>query len=86
MPRLIIDSHLDLAWCAVYFNRDLTLDVDAIRARESHMSDERARGKNVLSLGILGALFGLPVDSIRAAVKRRFGKKAAGLIKGRPVF
>ncbi|HEV2718989.1 MAG TPA: 2-oxoacid:acceptor oxidoreductase subunit alpha [Thermoanaerobaculia bacterium] len=33
-------------------------------------------GKNVLALGILGTLFGLPVDSIRAAVKRRFGKKA----------
>ena len=33
-------------------------------------------GKNVLALGMLGALFGLPVDSIRAAVKRRFGKKA----------
>src|SRR6266550_1473910 len=33
-------------------------------------------GKNVLALGILGSLLGLPVDSIRAAVKRRFGKKA----------
>ena len=36
-------------------------------------------GKNVLALGILGALFGLPSDSIRAAVKRRFGKKAAAV-------
>jgi 2-oxoglutarate ferredoxin oxidoreductase subunit alpha len=33
-------------------------------------------GKNVLALGILGALFGLPVEAIRTAVKRRFGKKA----------
>ncbi len=33
-------------------------------------------GKNVLSLGMLGTLFGLPVDDIRKAVKRRFGKKA----------
>ena len=33
-------------------------------------------GKNVLALGILGALFGLPIDSIRAAVQRRFAKKA----------
>jgi membrane dipeptidase len=49
MPRLIFDSHLDLAWSAIFFNRDLTLSVDAIRARESSMSDERARGKNVLS-------------------------------------
>jgi membrane dipeptidase len=39
-----------LAWSAVFFNRDLTLPVDDIRARESSMSDERARGKNVLSL------------------------------------
>lgn len=50
MPRLIFDSHLDLAWSAVFFNRDLTLPVAGIRARESSMSDERARGKNVLSL------------------------------------
>lgn len=49
MPRLIFDSHLDLAWSAIFFNRDLTLSVDEIRARESSMSDERARGKNVLS-------------------------------------
>jgi len=33
-------------------------------------------GKNVLSLGILASLFGLPADDIRSAVKRRFGKKA----------
>jgi membrane dipeptidase len=49
-PRPIIDSHLDLAWCAVFFNRDLTQSVDAIRAREAGMTDEKARGKNVLSL------------------------------------
>lgn len=50
MPRLIFDSHLDLAWSAVFFNRDLTLPLEAIRQRESSMSDERARGKNVLCL------------------------------------
>jgi 2-oxoglutarate ferredoxin oxidoreductase subunit alpha len=33
-------------------------------------------GKNVLALGMLGAMFGLPVDSIRSAVLRRFGKKS----------
>lgn len=32
-------------------------------------------GKNVLSLGIVGALFGLPTDAIRAAVQKRFAKK-----------
>src|SRR5215213_7133036 len=50
MPRLIFDSHLDLAWCAVFYNRDLTQDVEAIRARERGMTDERSRGRNVLSL------------------------------------
>jgi membrane dipeptidase len=48
--RLIFDSHLDLAWCAVSFNRDLTLPVDEIRRREAHMTDHPARGRNVLSL------------------------------------
>ncbi|HEY7116943.1 MAG TPA: membrane dipeptidase [Tepidisphaeraceae bacterium] len=50
MPRLIFDSHLDLAWSAVFFNRDLTLEVDQIRRRESEMTDEPSRGHNVLSL------------------------------------
>lgn len=48
--RPIFDSHLDLAWCAVFFNRDLTQPVQAIRDRERGMTDERARGNNVLSL------------------------------------
>ena len=50
MPRLIFDSHLDLAWSAVFFNRDLTREVEEIRAREAGMTDKRARGRNVLSL------------------------------------
>ena len=50
MTRPIIDSHLDLAWSAVSFNRDLTLDVSEIRQREAGMTDERSRGHNTLSL------------------------------------
>src|SRR3954452_13302118 len=50
MPRLIFDSHLDLAWSAVFYNRDLTAPLDSIRAREAGMTDERARGNNVLCL------------------------------------
>jgi membrane dipeptidase len=50
MPRLVFDSHLDLAWCAVSYNRDLTLDVEPIRGREHGMTDEPSRGRNVLSL------------------------------------
>jgi membrane dipeptidase len=48
--RPIFDAQLDLAWCAVSFNRDLTLDVDDVRRREAHMTDERCRGRAVLCL------------------------------------
>jgi membrane dipeptidase len=50
MPRLIFDSHLDLAWSAVFYNRDLAQPLDAIRAREAGMTDVRGRGNNVLCL------------------------------------
>ncbi|HWE04404.1 MAG TPA: membrane dipeptidase [Tepidisphaeraceae bacterium] len=49
MLRPIIDAHLDLAWSALYFNRDLTLEVDAVRAREERMTDERGRSRNTLT-------------------------------------
>ena len=48
--RLIFDSHLDLGWCAVSYNRDLTLPVEEIRRRETGMTDEPSRGKNTLTL------------------------------------
>ena len=50
MTRMIFDSHLDLAWSAVSFNRDLTLEVDEIRRREADMTDVRSRGRNTVSL------------------------------------
>src|SRR5688500_2413595 len=51
MPkRLIIDAHLDLGWCAVSFNRDLTLPVDEIRRSEAGMNDTYGCGMNTLSL------------------------------------
>ena len=53
MRRLIFDSHLDLAWSAVFYNRDLTQPLDALRAREAGMSDARGRGNNVLCLAEL---------------------------------
>ncbi len=46
----IIDAHLDLAWNALSFNRDLTLEVEQIRAGEAGMTDEPARGRNTVSL------------------------------------
>src|SRR5882724_3130899 len=50
MTRPIFDSHLDLAWSAVSFNRDLTLEVEEIRRRERDMTDAPARGRNTLTL------------------------------------
>lgn len=46
----LIDSHLDLAWNAVAFERDLTRSVDEINAAESEYSDSAARGGAVVSL------------------------------------
>jgi membrane dipeptidase len=48
--RPILDCHLDLAWCAVSFNRDLTRSVEEIRASEAGMTDEKSRGHNTLTL------------------------------------
>ncbi len=38
-------------------------------------------GKNILALGVLAAVFGLPADAIRAAVQNRFKKKAAAVVE-----
>lgn len=46
----IIDAHLDLAWNALSFNRDLTLEVETIRRQEAHMDDEPGRGRCTTSL------------------------------------
>ncbi len=40
----IFDAHLDLAWNALSFNRDLTLPVEETRRRERLMSDHPSRG------------------------------------------
>jgi membrane dipeptidase len=46
----IIDAHLDLAWNALSWNRDLTLDLADLNAIESPMTDHRARGHATVSL------------------------------------
>ena len=43
--HLIFDSHLDLAWNAVTWNRDLLSDVSAINALEEGMKDEKFRSR-----------------------------------------
>ena len=47
---IIFDAHLDLAWNAVSFNRDLTLSVQEIQEREQGMTDEPSRGRNTVTL------------------------------------
>lgn len=48
--RPIIDAHLDLAWNALYFNRDLLASVAQVRRAEQGMDDEHARGRNTITL------------------------------------
>ena len=50
MSRPIIDAHLDLAWNALSFNRDLRLEIDHMRLMESEMTDERSRGNCTISI------------------------------------
>jgi membrane dipeptidase len=46
----IFDAHLDLAWNALSYNRDLTLTVEQLRQRETGMTDQRSRGNVTLTL------------------------------------
>src|SRR5436190_7967706 len=46
----IIDAHLDLAWNALSWNRDLTRPLQEIRAAEAAMIDRAARGKSAVCL------------------------------------
>lgn len=48
--RPIIDSHLDLSWNALSFDRDQRDTVEQINQREKHMTDELARGRATTSL------------------------------------
>ena len=48
-PIPIFDAHLDLAWCAVFFNRDLKADVHEVRRRERGMTDEPSRGRGTVT-------------------------------------
>ncbi|MDZ4819168.1 MAG: membrane dipeptidase [Planctomycetota bacterium] len=48
--RLILDSHLDLAWNALSYNRDQTETVNQINAREAGMVDHGARNHATTSL------------------------------------
>ena len=50
-PQLpIIDAHLDVAWNALSFNRDLTLPLDVLREAEADATDGPFRGRCLVSL------------------------------------
>jgi membrane dipeptidase len=44
---ITVDSHLDLAWNALSWNRDLTLTVPELRRREAGMTEEHRGGSTV---------------------------------------
>jgi len=46
----IIDAHLDLAWNALFWDRDLTLGLNELNARDAEMTDHRARGRATVCL------------------------------------
>ena len=48
--RPIIDAHLDLAWNALSYGRDLTQPLTAINAYETGMTDDKCRGHATVSL------------------------------------
>lgn len=48
--RGLIDAHLDLAWNALSFDRDLLLEVAALRAIEQGLTDEPSRGRCTVTL------------------------------------
>ncbi|MCA9248170.1 MAG: membrane dipeptidase [Planctomycetales bacterium] len=72
--KRIIDSHLDLAWNALSFDRDQTLAVEEINTQEAAMHDVRGRGNATTSLPELrasGVAVCLATILVRAnAVKR----------------
>src|SRR4051812_33929041 len=47
--RPMIDAHLDLAWAAIHYNRDMLASVADVRRAEAGVTDEKARGRNTLT-------------------------------------
>lgn len=59
--RLIVDAHLDLAWNALQWNRDLQQSVYTLRTQEGHLKNP-GRGQNTVALpelrcGAIGLCF-----------------------------
>ncbi len=48
--RLLIDGHLDLAWNALSWGRDITLELDQLNRDETGMTDHPSRGRATTTL------------------------------------
>ena len=48
--KLIFDSHLDLAWNAISWKRDITLPLGEMNQRDAQLTDHVARGRATVSL------------------------------------
>ena len=55
MVRPLFDAHLDLAWNALSFDRDLTLDLETMRNGERSMKDVPGRGNCTITIPELKA-------------------------------
>lgn len=99
--RLIIDSHLDLAWNALGWKRDLTLPLAELNAAETGFTDSPARGRATVSLpemrrgGVAAALGTLmaryaPVtpelDPLTATLNHRTQDIAYGVARGQLAY
>lgn len=69
---MFVDAHLDLAWNALDWNRDLSLSVEAIRKREKELGVQgKGRAVNTVSLPDLRrGGFGLVVATLLARLHR----------------
>jgi 2-oxoglutarate ferredoxin oxidoreductase subunit alpha len=66
--------------CIVFYEASDSPPTDAIGKLIAVPFEQLAsKAKNVVALGILGSLVGLPLDGIRAAVSQRFARKSAAV-------
>jgi membrane dipeptidase len=77
--RPMFDTHLDLAWSAMYFNRDLLQPISDIRAAEAGLKDEPGRARNTVSFPELRrAQIHVCVTSLLARSAPQFPRTGSG--------
>jgi len=66
-----VDAHLDLAWNAIEWNRDLQQPIQDINAREKGLNDKPGRGNATVSLPELkkGNIVTLMAESVNKLLK-----------------